>query len=415
MLKMKKFLALVLAVLMTVSVLSACGDKPGADATGGSSANTEGNTQTTSGSVDNTTEGGQTEEITVGGDAVLVPQPVDADYYKDKKIVFIGDSITAGVGASANENRYVDQLASMLGLKYAINSGVSGNVMCRGSKRACNIDKLNETNCYNAAAVTILMGVNDYNCSIKDGEFMLQETDIVGDVHAMGEFLSDDATTIYGAMKMWCEQVVYLRGTKACKNTKFFFITPTPSLYNSSMHGGQNLDQNAVNSNGWKLRDLCEAMIKTCDYYKIPVLDLNRYSGMYHKNDSDTTIRYYLKDGVHPNDDGHKLIAEKLYQFLLMNPTYVPKESATSTDYIAPEFKDKLVANPVPEIHYDTSGIGGAIASTSGYRLPETLPTPTANGYTFKGWYLDEDLTVPANGNDVICSDAVLYAQWATN
>jgi len=342
----------------------------------------------------------------------MIPQPVSADYYQGKKFVFIGDSITNGVGATCEENRYISQLAAMLGLGSFNNSGMNGHVMCKGSKMASNIGKLTETNCAGADVVTVMMGINDYNCSIKNGVYRMEQTDIQGDVHAMGEFLSDDPTTVYGAMKMWCEQALALKKTDACKNTKFFFITPTPSLWNCSMHNRKVPDQNAVNSNGWKLRELCEAMLQTCAYYKIPVLDINRYGGIYHKNDSDTTICDYLKDGAHPNDAGHKKIAEKLYQFLLMNPTYVPGVDAAAADYIAPEFRDKLVANPAPEVTYDTGGIGGAIASTTGYRLPQTLPAPTADGYTFVGWYTDEDLTVGAKANDVICSDIVLYAKW---
>ena len=347
---------------------------------------------------------------------VLIPQPVAPDFYKGKKAVFIGASNTAGVGVACEENRYVNRVAALLGLESFTNSGVSGNVLCKGSMRSCNIDKLSEENCGGAAFVTIKMGFNDYNCSIKDGYFLLEHYDsLTKDIHTMGEFLSDDNTTIYGGLKMWCERIVALKKTPACKDTKFFFVTPTPSLYNCSIHNKQLLDQNAVNSNGWKLRDLCEAMFETCAYYQIPVLDLHRYCGLYHKNDSDTTVRAHLRDGSHPNEAGSALIAEKLYQLLLMNPTYVPKESATSTDYIAPEFKDKLVANPMPDVTYNTNGIGEAIAPTTGYRLPETLPTPTAAGYTFKGWYVDEDLNVPAKANDVICSDIVLYAKWATN
>ena len=34
---------------------------------------------------------------------------------KDKKIVFLGDSITEGVGASATENRYTDLIAKKTG------------------------------------------------------------------------------------------------------------------------------------------------------------------------------------------------------------------------------------------------------------------------------------------------------------
>ena len=344
---------------------------------------------------------------------VLVPQPVAPDFYKGKKAVFIGDSITHGVGASCEDNRYISRLAALLGLESFNNSGVSGNVMCRGSKRSCNIGKLCEENCSGADLVTVMMGVNDFNCSIKDGYFMLEHfEDLTKDIHAMGEFLSEDNTTVYGAMRSWCEQVVALRKTEGCRNTKFFFITPSPSGWNCSIWNGTKYDQNQLNSNGWKLRDLCEAMIETCAYYQIPVLDFNRYGGMYHKNANDTTMRENLRDGVHPNDAGHKLIAEKLYQFLLMNPTYAPREAAKTTDYIAPEFREALVDRSVFEIIYNTNGVGEQLKTANERRLPSPLPVLSAEGYVFGGWFLDSLCTVPAKENAVLASDIDLYAKW---
>ena len=49
---------------------------------------------------------------------------------KGKKVLFLGDSITAGVGVSALEKRYTDVFASMTGCK-ALNYGIAAPDMRR--------------------------------------------------------------------------------------------------------------------------------------------------------------------------------------------------------------------------------------------------------------------------------------------
>ncbi len=44
-----------------------------------------------------------------------------------------------------------------------------------------------------------------------------------------------------------------------------------------------------------------------------------------------------------------------------------------------------------------------------------TLPVPTKEGYTFEGWFTDENLTTPHNPFNAIESDLTLYAKWEEN
>ena len=44
--------------------------------------------------------------------------------------------------------------------------------------------------------------------------------------------------------------------------------------------------------------------------------------------------------------------------------------------------------------------------------LPNPLPKPTADGYTFVGWYTDETLTQEATPGDELTDDVTLYAKW---
>ena len=61
----------------------------------------------------------------------------------------------------------------------------------------------------------------------------------------------------------------------------------------------------------------------------------------------------------------------------------------------------ELVGSSAPvttyTVTYNLNGHGDAIAAEENVTtLPATLPTPTATGYTFEGWYLDETLTTKA-------------------
>ena len=44
--------------------------------------------------------------------------------------------------------------------------------------------------------------------------------------------------------------------------------------------------------------------------------------------------------------------------------------------------------------------------------IPTTLPTPTADGYTFEGWYTDEACTSKAVAGTNLTANTILYAKW---
>ncbi len=71
--------------------------------------------------------------------------------------------------------------------------------------------------------------------------------------------------------------------------------------------------------------------------------------------------------------------------------------------------------NQTYTITYNINGHGeqpNAVVDT--YKLPNELPTLTADGYIFIGWYTDEDLTTEAVAGATISSNTTLYASWLT-
>ena len=64
-------------------------------------------------------------------------------------------------------------------------------------------------------------------------------------------------------------------------------------------------------------------------------------------------------------------------------------------------------------ITYNMNGHGTQIEEVTDVNtLPETLPTPTADGYTFVGWYTNAELTQAATAGATLKSDVTLYAKW---
>ena len=66
-------------------------------------------------------------------------------------------------------------------------------------------------------------------------------------------------------------------------------------------------------------------------------------------------------------------------------------------------------------ITYDLNGHGENYTADNATALPDPLPTPTADGYTFGGWYTDSNCTTAAIAGATISGNTTLYAKWTIN
>ena len=231
--------------------------------------------------------------------------PIDVNVLKGLSIACIGNSITQGVGA--NGNPYPTQLGSRLNATVK-NLGVSGTSLCEGGARTCNIGKLTQANCAGMDVVTIMMGINDWAAARNNSSD--------GVYYHLGDINSTETNCIYGAMRMWCEKIQELRNTESCADTKFYFMTPVITSWNSSVTSTRNWDQSKTNVHGFTLRDLCHAIIDVATLYDIPVIDLNLCSGIYYNSATDENISLYGGDGVHINEGGHNLVTDAIIRAL---------------------------------------------------------------------------------------------------
>lgn len=340
-------------------------------------------------------------DLAVTGDGTIVstgymlPSPIDKASLAGKVIACVGDSITYGVNADPN---YVQNLATELNCTTK-NLGQSGTTLCEGGPRTCNIGKLTETNLSGADIVTILMGINDWAAANSDN-------------YDLGEVGTDDTNTIYGAMKMWCDRIMELKNTEALANTKFYFMTPIITNWNST--GSRDWDQSKVGVHGFTLRRMCEAIIEVATAYEIPIIDLNLYSGIYYNSADDETTTQYGGDGVHPNTAGHAVMTQCIIRALTQNAEYKSEESAiyylldlaskklgtelsypisaSHIDKVEPEQPSEPEAPVLTSISASYTGgnvaVGTAVSALTGISVTATYSDGTSNtvtGYTVSG------------------------------
>ena len=205
---------------------------------------------------------------------------------KGKKINFLGDSITEGVGATEEQFMYLNVIAAECGLAAAKNYGISGTRIARQD------DEENFGNPFcdryltmddDADVVVVFGGTNDYG-------------------HGRAPFGSfDDRTgdTYYGAWH------VLLRGLlEKYPDGQTVIMTP--------LHCAT--ENNPSMGNGRLLKDYVAAAKEVAEFYSVPVLDLFAMSGIQPR--IPVIMEKYCPDGLHPSDAGNKRIAERLAGFL---------------------------------------------------------------------------------------------------
>ena len=211
---------------------------------------------------------------------------------KGLKIVFLGDSITQGVGADKTENRYTDVFQRLSGAIVS-NHGISGTRIARQTtpfneiydkndfvKRVDELDP-------DADIVVVFGGTNDFGH---------------GDA-PIGTFDDKDEYTFYGAMHILCKKLINKYPGK-------------PVVFMTPLHRRNEFDANNDRNGQAKapLKRYVEIIREVAEYYSLPVLDLYKNSCM--QPAIEVIQNEFMPDGLHPSSKGHKLIAERIYSFL---------------------------------------------------------------------------------------------------
>ncbi len=205
---------------------------------------------------------------------------------RGKKIHFLGDSITQGVGTSHEACRFAEIIAREQGLAAVRNYGVSGTSIAYGGAEAGKPDR---SFCArvpemdpDADIVVVFGGTNDFGHS---------ET-------PLGTPEDRTRVTFWGA----CHELMRSL-TERYPHAAIVVLTP--------MH---RKHERTPNAHGAILDTYVDIIKETARYYSLPVLDLYAVSGV--QPAVETSRETYMPDRLHPNDAGNRLIADRLTAFL---------------------------------------------------------------------------------------------------
>ena len=199
------------------------------------------------------------------------------------KILFLGDSITQGVGASELKNCYVSLVKEKLGCE-VINYGISGTRIARQfivsnaaphdwdfQQRAFIMDK-------DADLVFVFGGTNDY-----------------GHGNApIGEPTSHDPYSFCGGLNNLVEYLLETYGKE-----KLCFLLP--------------LRRSDENKNGKHLIDYVECMRNILTEKGVSYIDFYKDGLSQPLTEKDEG---YFRDGLHPNDQGHEWVADRICKYV---------------------------------------------------------------------------------------------------
>ena len=210
------------------------------------------------------------------------------------KLLFLGDSITQGVGASTYKNCYVSLVGEKLNCE-VVNYGVSGTRIGRQEYITHNSTIWNydfrlraQIMDEQADKVFVFGGTNDYG----HGRLIL------------GNIADKTPNTFCSELRLLIEDLLIKYGKE-----KLCFILP---IHRFDEHGVQCKGEQG-DEYGAPLVEYVESMRLIIKEYGIDILDL--YENGISKPLVNTGDEYTV-DGVHPNDKGHRLIAERICEYI---------------------------------------------------------------------------------------------------
>ena len=252
--------------------------------------------------------------------ANISPTPTDNLFLslKGKKVGFLGDSITYGIGASANDKRYSSVFCSLAGCTEK-NLGVSSTCLCANTKNDMGsqrfLTRVTSANLSDLDMLVVFGGTNDFSYDIKAvGDHFAEET-ITGNTYigTKKRVANADNETFSGALH---ELILAIRALKP--SMPIVFMTPLNRGNYNSTPRPTSAQQNA---NGNYLSDYVDAIKDICAFYSIPVFVSAEHFPFNWTNDDSqgTIVTAGTNDALHPNDKGHATLARLLYRWIITN------------------------------------------------------------------------------------------------
>ena len=230
---------------------------------------------------------------------------------KNKKVSFIGDSITYGVGGGDFPYHRI-----FCDLYECIDNplGVSGTCIANNTKNNLGsqrfVTRATVENLSGSSLIVVFGGTNDFSYDSKPiGELFIEETRTTTDYIGNKTIVAPTDTDAFaGALH---ELINTIRTN--CPAIPIVFMTPLQR----GRYSADRPTSNEINSQGNWLSDFSKAIKEICSFYSIPVLDLGAISELDFLNDA--IASKYSIDKLHPNVEGHNIIGNLLYRFIEQN------------------------------------------------------------------------------------------------
>lgn len=209
------------------------------------------------------------------------------------KIRFLGDSITYGYALENQAKKYTTLVCNAFCAEEE-NYGITGTLMARSGLNLSDdkafIDRINLLD--GAEIAVIFGGTNDYFWT-SDPIYPKDSGD-------------KDSKYFVNAVDEIC------RFCKDRPDTKFLIVTPYPHHGIGNYYGGPTWswdgrsehDTNVPNFAGYILEDYVKVLETTAQKYNIPILNLHTEKGF--------DWKAHTVDGCHPNEEGHRWLADKI-------------------------------------------------------------------------------------------------------
>ena len=234
-----------------------------------------------------------------------VPITVEiASPLKDKKISFVGDSITDTTVVAKPYWGYIQDATHCTSIGYGIDGSTISNLTDHHPMyaRISGVD-------INSDAVCVFGGTNDFGNHVTIGD--QYTTDGSG-----LRTLNTNTSTFWGALNQMC---INLQDRFATKS--IYLCTPL----RRGNFKTNTMNDKTPNNAGEYLDEYADAIRKACEWFSFNLIDLYATSGLY-PYDADNASTYYMGtanagDYLHPNANGHQRIAKVMQ--LIMEKSFI--------------------------------------------------------------------------------------------
>lgn len=215
--------------------------------------------------------------------------------FDDMEVVFIGDSITEGVGGILDDKgekiSYVNYVDEALDFKSVLNHGKAGRTVTNYGDKELSMDaNIDNLISLDADTVVILIGVNDYLYYSQEKRF--------------GALDSGSTAGYCGALQSFVKAV-----ERNYPDKDYFFVTTYQLL---STDASTYTDYEGAPS----FNDYMQVQRTLAERYGYHMIDI--YNTGFMSTQDPVTTANVVPDGIHPNDAGYKMLGTHIAAELLL-------------------------------------------------------------------------------------------------